>query len=372
MKKTILLIATAVFLTEGSSAQITITSADLPQAGYTYMTYTDTTPSISLGTPGANSQNWNFSALTPDYPSVPTFGLTSTTSYASIFPSSNLFTYGPAAMFGGIYGGAPVGSQGMGKGHMFWKTDITGYRIVGFRADSGTYAGINVIENPQELLIGTPATYNTSFSNTSRWELPIGNVNQADPDTFYVSHTTKTLTADAWGSLTTPYSTFNSVLRVHEYLIKTDSAYYKSGTTVVFSMELMRDTSNNYLYLANGINYPAARVHATKNNTVKNVEYYSGFLLSSINDNSGNGNMEVRNFPNPFSDETTLKLMDSATGITDLQLKIVDALGKEVSPVVIRNSEGFKIHRGNLSAGFYLYKVLGNGDVLQTGKIIVQ
>jgi len=372
MKKIILLFVAAVFFAEESSAQITITSADLPQAGYTYLTNTDTTPSISLGTPSANSQSWNFSSLTSDYPSVPTFGLTSTTPYSSIFSASNIFTYGPAAWFGGIYGGAPVGSQGMAKGHMFWKTDNTGYRIVGFRSDSGTYAGINVIENPMELLIGTPCTYNTSFSNTARWELPVGNVNQADPDTFYVSHISKTLTADAWGSLTTPYSTFNNILRVHEYLIKIDSAYYKSGTTVVYSMELMRDTSNNYLYLANGINYPAARVHSDKNNIVKNVEYYNGFILAGINDHSDFGNNEVRNFPNPFSEETTLKIMDLAVGVKEYKLMLYDAFGKEVSPSIVRCSEGFKIHRGNLPSGFYLYKVVGNAGLIQTGKIIVE
>lgn len=381
MKKIILLFIASVISSEWSSAQITITSADLPQAGYTYLTNTDTTPSISLGTPSASSQNWNFSSLSSDYPSFPTFGLTSSTPYASAFSASNIYTYGPAAMFGGIYGGAPVGSQGMSKGHMFWSTGTTGYRIVGFRSDSGAYAGLNVFENPQELLIGTPSTYNTSFNNTARWELPVSNVNPSDPDTFYVSYLTKTLIADAWGSLTTPFSTFNNILRIHENLIKIDSAYYKQGSTVLYAMELMRDTSNNYLYLANGINYPAARVHADKNNIVKNVEYYSGFLLAGINDYSGYENTEIRVFPNPFSESTTLKINDHAAlpttamnsgGIDDLKLHIYDALGKEVSPSVIHNPDGFVIQRGNLPSGFYLYKVVGNNGFIQTGKIIIR
>lgn len=372
MKKIILLFLIAFISAEWSSAQITITSADLPQAGYTYLTYTDTTPAISLGTPGASSQNWNFSSLSGDYPSVPTFDSTSATTYASIFFQSNIHTYGPAAMFGGIYGGAPVGSQGMSKGHMFWKTDNTGYRIVGFRSDSGTYAGVNVLENPQELLIGTPCTYNTSFNNTARWELPVSNVNQMDPDTFYVSHITKTLVADAWGSLITPYSTFSNILRVQENIIKTDSAYYKSGSTVYYSIELMKDTSNNYLYLANGINYPAARVHADKNNNVITVEYYNGFIVNGINDYADYENIDVRVFPNPFNEEAILKIKDSGPGMKNLKLMVYDALGKEVYPRIIYNSEGFIIRRENLPSGYYLYKVTGNEGVIQTGKVIIQ
>ena len=369
MRKTLLFFVIAFISTEWSSAQINITSADLPQAGYTYFTYTDTTPAISLGTPGASFQTWNFNSLTADYPSFPTFGLTSSTPYASAFSASNIYTYGPAAMFGGIYGGAPVGSQGMSKGHMFWSTGTTGYRIVGFRSDSGAYAGINVFENPQELLIGTPCSYNTSFNNTARWELPVSNVNPSDPDTFYVNYVTKTLVADAWGSLTTPYSTFDSVLRIHEHLVKIDSIYYKQGTTVLYSMELMRGTSNNYLYLANGINYPAARVHADQNNSVISVEYYHGFLLNSINDYSGYSAREISVFPNPFSLETRVKITNNSA---ILMLRIFDAVGNEVSPSVIRNSEGFVIQRDNLPSGFYLYKVTGNEGFIQTGKIIIQ
>ena len=149
-------------------SQITITGANLPQSGFTYFTSTDTTPAISLGTPSSNSQAWNFSSLLTDYPSVPTYGSTSWTPYAAAFPTSNIYTYGPAALYSSLFGGAPVSSQGMNNGYMFWKSDNTGFWAVGFRADSGTYAGINVNYNPGELLIGVPCTYGNSFNNTGR------------------------------------------------------------------------------------------------------------------------------------------------------------------------------------------------------------
>ncbi len=282
-----------------SFAQITITGANLPQAGYTYFTDTDTTPSISLGTPGATAQAWNFTSLTSDYPSVPTYGLTSWTPYASAFPTSNVYTYGPAAMYSGLAGGAPVGSQGMSKGYMFWQIDNTGFWTVGFRQDSGTHANVNFYYNPKELLIGAPCTYGNSFNNNSRWELPM-NVNSMDVDTYYVSRTVKTITCDAWGSLTTPFGNFPDVIRQHEYVIKYDSVYAKFGTTVVSALELMRDTSNNYVYLSDLINYPASMVHADKNNVVKRVEWYSG-VITNVQSVSKTEN-ELNIFPNPVTD----------------------------------------------------------------------
>ena len=371
MKKITLALTSLFISAQWSAAQITITSADLVQAGYIYLTSTDTTPTISLGTPSASSQNWNFNSLTQDYPSVPRFNLTSSTPYAGIFTASNLYTYGPAALFGGFAGGAPVGSQGMSKGYMFWSTSISGYKIIGFRADSGSYAALNVFVNSPELLIGTPCTYNTSFNNISRWEVPVSTVNSADPDTFYAHYVTKTLISDAWGSLTTPYGTFSNILRVHEHIVTVDSAYDRIGATVYYSMELTRDTSNNYLYLANGINYPAARVHADKNNVVKSVEYYKGFLIDGVNDNFNASLSTVRIFPNPLTDKTTVELLSDVSNVKKYTLEIFNSLGMKVNEYQLTERETF-LNDITLPSGLYFYKVSGKDITTQTGKIIVQ
>jgi hypothetical protein len=310
-----------------STAQINITLADLPRAGYTYFTATDTTCNILLGSPSASSQHWDFTTLTPDYSSSPSFDLTANTAYAAAFAASNIHTFGPAALFGGFFGTAPVNLVGMSTGNMFWKTDSSGYWIVGFRAETGVFSNTNVFENPMELLIGTPCTYSNAFNNNSRWELPVSNSHPADADTFYVNTNSKTLVADAFGSLTTPFSNYPNILRIHETLVRVDSSYLKLAGVTIFSIELYRDTSNNYIYLANGINYPAAKVHADKYNVVQSAEYYLGYLpYIGIDENPITKDEHSSVFPNP----TNGKFQLAVSGMNIRSVAVYDILGKNI------------------------------------------
>jgi hypothetical protein len=198
--------------------------------------------------------------------------------YADTFPGSNLYTWGPAFLFTSFFGGAPVDPTNWG--YMYWKTDVNGFHIVGFRGDCGPgYGYMNVHENPQELLMGTPATYNDAFADSARWMIKF-NKNTADVDTVYKSIVNKTLTADAWGTLTTSFGT-KSVLRVHEYFIEVDSIDAETivmGNPYTIPVYQLRDTVNNYFFWANDVNYPLAIVHCDKNNNVLNVEYLTDTL----------------------------------------------------------------------------------------------
>lgn len=352
MKKKLLLFFVIFISVTTVRAQITITGADMPQAGVSVITATDTLNSVNLGSPGASSQVWNFSSLTPSYYSFPTYSLTSTTSYAAAFPVSNIYTYGPAAFYSSLYGATPVGSQGMSKGYMFWESDNTGFSVVGFRADSGAYSNTNILENPKELLIAAPATYGTPvFNNVSRWELPM-NVNPADADTFYVVRSTKTITADAWGSLTTPFGTFSNVLREHEYRIKIDSAYGKMGSVPLYAIELIRDTANNYIYMANGIHYPVAIVHANKNNVIKDVEYYDGVYVG-INDVAiENNSFSVS--PNPSNGQ--FNLVDKQNKLMNSTYQIINMLGEVIHEDKITDQTTL-IDLNKQAKGIYLLNV---------------
>jgi hypothetical protein len=366
MKTQITLVIGSWLLAGSLSAQITITGADLPQAGYTYLTSTDTTPTISLGSPSASSQVWNFTTLSQDYPSSPTYGATSSTPYASAFAASNIYTYGPAAMYGSFFGGAPVSSQGMNKGYMFWKTDNTGFWIVGFRADSGSFANKNVLENPQELLIGMPATYTTTpFNTTARWTLSM-NANPADVDTLYANHVTKTLTTDAWGSLTTPGGSFPNVLRIHEHLVKIDSAYAILGSTVIGALELYRDTLNNYIFMANNIHYPACIVHADKNNAVQTVEYYYATVANGIEEYSSGNSVVV--FPNPSSAKFSVQSPGFKVKSFEIYNLLGECVGKEA---LINEQESISCDLRSQPDGMYFLTVRNErGDIMQ-GKLSI-
>jgi len=253
------------------SAQITITGADMPVSGVVNIVSVDTSSNPDIGVASASPQAWDFSALVTHYPQVASYSpITPYQAYANDFPGANLFTYGPSILYAGFYGGAPVNFNNWG--YMYWKTGADGFHVMGSRVNYGV-GDTSITENPQELLMGAPASYDSVFNNTSRWVASF-NKNPFDPDTNYISTVTKTLTCDAFGTMTTPFGIFN-VLRVHEYMIIVDSVTATLGSITYWGSETSRDTMNNYHFWANGIGYPVAIVKADAHNNIKRTEYLS-------------------------------------------------------------------------------------------------
>jgi hypothetical protein len=337
-------------------------AADMPYTGLRVLLSNDTITAVSLGNPGV-SQSWNYASLLNHFNKVADYQSTSATAYASTFPTSNIYTYGPSIMFGSLFGSAPVGQ--VDNGYIFWKSDNTGLWMTGFRPDSGPLAGTNVQVTPQELIIGSPASYGSVFNNSARWELPIKN-NTADIDTFYVKVVKKVITADACGSLTTPYSTYPNILREHEYVTTIDSVYIKLGSNIVTTMEYSRDTLNNYIYLSNGVGYPVCIVHADKHNVVKDVEYYSG-IYSGI-DNSAQNNQPFTVYPNPSNGKITVEIAKNSA--TESVIFLYNSVG---SLVMEKNGHEstVQLDLSSYPKGIYFIKVL-NGNQLNTQKIVIQ
>lgn len=268
----LLILASLVSLASFSQTPITITTADLPQAGDHFILANDTAPAISLGSPGSTPQVWDFSQVWNHYYKAAVYDSTVNTPFAGEFPQSNISTYGPSHFFGALFGGAPLSSGN--NGYMFWRNDTSGLEIIGWKAVDGPFAYDPIYENPTELLIGTPASFGTNFTDTARWQLMMGDV-PTDVDTIYVSTRFKTLSCDAWGSMNTPFGNFPDIIRIHETVVEVDSALASLNNIILpqYSFEIYRDTSNNYMYMANGVGYPLAIVHADKNNNIKDIEY---------------------------------------------------------------------------------------------------
>lgn len=330
-----------------SSAQITFTQADLQEVNMTYVTKTDTLSSVNLGTPGI-SQNWDFSALLMHYMSGPSFGETSTTAHSSEFPTSDMYTYGPAIMFGGFHGGAPVSSQGMDNGYMFWRKDATGFWTEGFLADEGPYSGKNVHYSPSEMILGTPATFGSYYEDSSTWSLAM-DTEPLDVDTVYTSYSVKTQSGDAWGSITTPTGTYSDVLRIHEYVIKVDSVKTYFNAVPVFFMEFSRDTMNNYIFVTNDLHYPIAIVKADAADVVQSVEYYDSQFVLGMDEQSPS---LTSVYPNPTTGLTIFSLLSDEDSH---DLKIYNSLGKLVYQKTLGKT--FVVDLNALDPGNYYYLI---------------
>ena len=312
MKKLVLFFA-AILNILSVQAQITVTNADMPQPGTADIVAYDTLTNVNIGTASATAQTWDFSNLLINYKKLAIYSPTAPYQQnAADFPGSNIYTWGPSVLFSGFYGGAPLDANSWG--YMYWKNDITGFHIVGFRGYCGiNYGYMNVLEAPQELLMGTPANYGSLFPDSARWTLKY-NKNPVDYDTSYISVRKKTLTCDAFGSMTTPFGTFD-VLRVHEYVIELDTISFSLGSNTYYSFLLKSDTLNNYMFWANGLNYPLAIVHADKNNNVKDVE----FLVDTVPCYSITGNVfKTNGITKVQSGAASLILKDSWNHLFDV------------------------------------------------------
>jgi Leucine-rich repeat (LRR) protein len=82
-----------------------------------------------------------------------------------------------------------------------------------------------------------------------------------------------------------------------------------------------------------------------------------------------NKNISVKAYPNPFQTESTLEVVGAENQA--LTLKIVDAMGKTVQTQESQQST-LRISRENLPTGLYFYQLFGNGQLLNTGKLIAE
>lgn len=276
-------------------AQIQITGTDMPGAGRINLVYIDTTSTPDIGTASATAQNWDFSSLNFHYPQVASYSpVTAYQAYGPAFPDANLYTYGPSYLYAGFFGGAPVDVDAWG--YMYWRSDSNGFYICGFRVDYGI-GEQNITETPQEMLMGTPASLDSSFTNSSRWMASFAN-NPFDADTHYTSNVYKTLECDAYGQMVTATLGTLDVLRVHETMIKLDSITGTIGTINIYAAEIKRDTVNNYYFWANGIGYPVAIVKANALDSILSVEYLydtlAGFTVTgTVYKNNGSTPVET-------------------------------------------------------------------------------
>jgi len=252
--------------------QISILGSDLPTHGKGFIVNVDSTTAISITAPSNATQTWSF--LNLQNQSVKYAAYSQNNSYAphySNFTNANIYTFGYSSMYATLAGGLPLSATY--KGYTYLKSDNTGLEIVGFCNDN-LFNNTAVVENPTEVLIKTPFSYDSTYSGTTKWSYNF-NQNPADYDTVFSSSMKKTLISDAFGYITTPYGTFE-VIRIHENVITADSTFIQYLGVTYISTLLKADTINNYYFWAKDKGFPIAKIICDKQNNTKSIEYLAG------------------------------------------------------------------------------------------------
>jgi hypothetical protein len=109
--------------------------------------------------------------------------------------------------------------------------------------------------------------------------------------------------------------------------------------------------------------------------STNDFDIYAHHLFSNgtpvgISEDDVAGSVNV--YPNPFSIRAAIR-DKSFENITDLKISIVDALGRQVNPKILRSGASFDIFRSGLPAGAYFYKATSESGnrIFAEGKFLI-
>jgi uncharacterized repeat protein (TIGR01451 family) len=94
------------------------------------------------------------------------------------------------------------------------------------------------------------------------------------------------------------------------------------------------------------------------------------FYILTIVPLKGEEGLNVKAFPNPFTYATTIQVEGEA--YDNLTLMVYDIMGREVAVLSENNTNQIELPRNNLETGVYVFKLLGNGQPISSGKIVAQ
>lgn len=194
-----------------ASAQISIGSADLPQAGVTYDVVNTAVTDFNLTTIDGANATWDASGLIPlgDAPISPVdindASITAALVFNSPFNSAYQCDYYLPTVFPDLGVELPIPLDGFNN---FYQTDGGHFAI----------AGIGLSASGFDEFFPIPFSFEQSFESTAAFELNLEGI------LSYGLDQTRAVIADAWGTLVLPGGSFE-VLRTRTQLNATDNIY---------------------------------------------------------------------------------------------------------------------------------------------------
>ncbi len=196
-------------------AQITIQSTDMPSTGDTIRTSFASNADDFDFTATGNNFSWDFSALRPLTQSLDTFrtvAQTPTVFWLSFITSANI-----VQRLGSV---ELIPQITIDDAYQFFHKSTSAYKDVGYGVVvAGTPVPLK-FSNP-DIVYSFPITAGSTYSSDADLEFTLPNI-------AYLSiQRNRQSVADGWGTLNTPYGTFE-VIRLKSVVVEHDSAYLDS------------------------------------------------------------------------------------------------------------------------------------------------
>lgn len=346
MKKTLFIFL--IMLSSHFNAQLTLSKNDFATAGDTVRMSIATNPSIDITTTGANAV-WDFSTLTPTSQVLKNFqGLSGSPafiqfSYGGFAPlkyQASYFIESTSLPIAQITAILPVTIDNVNQ---FMRRSNDSLTALGYSMSvSGT--AIPLRSDTIETKYKFPLHFGDTHSSRGFTFVDFNPI----VDAKWVQHRRRITVVDGYGSVTTPYGTFDA-LRVKHSIKETDSLYYVfpllGGTWIPLSLP----TTIEYEWWASGQKEPILKVTTQKilnNETVTAIEYRDTYkhLDAGIETLS----IAVGVFPNPTTSALTITAAETISSI-----RIVDASGKTQYAEKDINANKYTLDVSQLANGTY-------------------
>lgn len=365
MKKLLLFAAHLLIFNGVSSAQITITTADMPVTNDT-IRYSIANPltALDLTITGAN-QWWDYSSLTSASQRIDTFfSVTSTpTPYQFYFNNNILYASHKAsyALRGQDITFPPIVPIPISFTEVFnfVKNSTSKYENVGFGSKvSGFPSSTRKI--PIDVEYEFPLNYTDTSYSASEFSINIPTL------AYYGQTMERENIVDGWGTLTIPMGTYN-VLRVKSILTKVDTIFID---TLGFGVTFPRPEEIEYKWLANNKSTPVLKV-ITNLGIISSIEYQDTLPVVGINDLNLINTIAI--YPNPTKE--FVQVLFTAKNAGNLTYSIKDINGKLIlynnfNAIAGKNVFVIDLRNNKLTKGVYFIELIMNNQ-LTTQKLVL-
>ena len=324
MKKNYYVIIVISLLSLGLTAQPIITyNGNAPQIGDTYELAGDN-GSYDPGPSGAN-QNWDFSDITPTLFNSETAITPESTPFADDFPEATIaFHY-----------------TGDNESYSYAQVSTTEMLNDGVGFDPGSENEFFIHYTDAVKLMQYPFSFSDTYTDTY-----FSAYNLAELLTHERGNIT--VTADAWGSVSTPENTYSNTLRVKKERISTDSVWM-SGIFLYVNTT----TQTDYEWYTATSHTPVISISITDD----------GSSVSYRTDGVGIGEeqflqSQINIYPNPATNRINVKLPKGNK--TDMDIYIFDLQGKQVTQLKKTGVSQFSADISSLAPGEYVVAIKGN------------
>ncbi len=356
MKNIFLYSAALLFFFQQSHAQISILSADLTHANDTFRVSTAQNTSlidVALTGPG---YTWDYSQLEPAAQNVDSFiDESATNTLFSIVFIDNQFNSNranQATPAPGFNLGTFISLSGV---YNFYYNGSATYKQVGLGA-SVNGVPLPIAFSPHDAIYKLPLQFADADTSDSGYSIDL----TSTLGIYYKVKKNRDNVVDGWGSLTTPFGTFD-VLRVHSTVVERDSIYLD---TFGFGINLPPVTTHEYKWLGAGQGIPILQVNTTAAGGMQitykdSIRSLVGIETPDLVQNS------LMVFPNPATTQTFISYEISKPSSVSLELISMD--GKKIMGIETGTSLPGKhqivldLKEKKIVPGIYFMRLLVNG-----------